>query len=424
MRVLFINPGGHANGGAERSLAELTSGLVERGHDVHVALMAEGDLSTVLRDRGATIAGVVAEELQVAPRHASIGRFVTGAAAAAPRIAGIVKGLRQVIAATEPDVIHSNGFRSHILSPFLAPGSPPIVWSLRDRAPRQLHRSLLKATSTSAAAVVANSAFTASQMDHRSMHVVANPVSPIETVDRDLAREALGIDTDRHVVSVLAHLHPSKGHDVMVDALARWGENDRPVLAIAGGQIYPGSAEYETELRRLAERLRVADDIRWLGSVEDVTDLYSASDVIVHPCRHPEGFGRVVIEAQSARVPIVATDLGGVASLIRHDDTGMLVPSDDAYALHVAIDDVMWPGPRRTRLIERGHAASTNFDRASHTFEVENVYRTVLGMSPLTKPVARPVTATSNRDEVVANEATSPQADEATSAPVSDAAGR
>ena len=388
MRVLFINPGGHANGGAERSLAELTSGLVERGHDVHVALMARGDLATVLRDRGATITGVVADELQVAPRHANLGRFVTGAVAAAPRIAGIVRGLRRAIDSTQPDVIHSNGFRSHVLSPALAPGSPPIVWSLRDRAPRQLHRSLLKATSHAAAAIVANSEFTAAQMKHGAMHVVANPVSPVETVDRATARAALGIDAHRHVVAVLAHLHPSKGHDVMVEALARWNADERPVLAIAGGQLYPGSAEYEAELRATADRLGVADDIRWLGSVKDVTELYSASDVIVHPCRHPEGFGRVVIEAQSARVPIVATDLGGVASLIRHDDTGMLVPPDDVTALHGAVDDVLWPGPRRTRLVERGLAASGNFGRAPHTLAVENVYRSVLGLPSVTAPAS------------------------------------
>lgn len=379
MRILFINPGGHANGGAERSLAELVSGLVERDHDVLVALMAAGGLATELRDRGATIAGVVAEELQVAPRHASVGRFVTGAAAAAPRVARIARDLRQIIASSTPDIIHSNGFRSHLLTPVLAPGSPPVVWSLRDRAPRRLHRSLLSGAAHGAAAVIANSSFTAAQMSHGRMRVVANPVSPVMTVDTTTARASLGIDTDRHVVAVLAHLHSSKGHDVMIDALARWRADERPLLVIAGGQLYPGSSDYERELRHQADRLGVADDVQWLGSVDDVNALYGASDVIVHPCRHPEGFGRVVVEAQSAGVPIVATDLGGVSDLIRHDDTGMLVASDDPRELQRQIDAVMWTGARRTRIIRRGQLAASRFDRGSHTDAVSAVYDEVLG---------------------------------------------
>jgi len=383
MKILFINPGGRARGGAELSLAELIRGLVDRGHEVEVALMATGDASTLFRDCGARIVAVVADELQVAPRHASSARFVHGAVKALPQIGSIVRNLQRVIASSEPDILHSNGFRSHLLTPLLAPGAPPIVWSLRDLAPHRLHRMLLRASSMRAAAVIANSEFTAAQSTHPLVHVVANAVTAIPKRDRRQARRRLGLPADRHVVSVLAHLHPSKGHDVMLAALAHWDAPSRPILAIAGGHHYPGSFEYEKRLLSMADKLGVSEDLRLLGTVEDVADVYAASDVVVHPCRHPEGFGRVVVEANSAGVPVVATDIGGVASLIRHDETGLLVQPDDAVALYKAVDSVMWPGQTRTRLSALGRDAATRFGRDVHVDAVESIYADLLGKTDL-----------------------------------------
>ncbi len=383
MRIMFVNPGGAAQGGAEKSLAQLIAGLTESGHEVHVALMAAGDASTLFRDAGAHIAGVVAEELQVAPRHGAAKTFITGAAKAAPTVAGIISALRRIVVRTAPDIVHSNGFRSHLLSPLFVPRSIPVVWSLRDRAPHELHRALLRVASRSVASIVANSQFTAHQLRHPAMTVVPNPVAEVRSVSTDEARSELGLPINRHIVAILAHLHPSKGHDVMVDALTRWDPTVRPLLAIAGGDLYSESAGYGHKLRRHIKNLGLADDVLMLGNLDDVDLLYAATDVVVHPCLHPEGFGRVVVEAQSSGTPIVATALGGVLDLVAHDETGLLVPPSDPAALFEAVDSVMWPGPRRTRLIAEGRTAASRFAPEVHTARVEEVYERVTGRTSL-----------------------------------------
>ncbi|MCP3934110.1 MAG: glycosyltransferase family 4 protein [Actinomycetia bacterium] len=387
MRILFVNPGGKAQGGAERSLAQLIGGLAERGHEVHVALMATGDASTLFRDAGAHVAGVVAEELHVAPRHGGAAPFIAGATRAAPAIAGVVKALRKIVLRTSPDVVHSNGFRSHVLSPLFVPRSIPIVWSLRDRAPHQLHRSLLRATSRSVASIIANSPFTADQLRHPAMTVVANPIAEVQTVPTNEARARLGLPDDRHIVAVLAHLHPSKGHDVMVEALTHWSPSVRPILAIAGGDLYKGSDSYGRDLGQRVEALGLRHDVSMLGNVDDVDLVYAAADVVVHPSRHPEGFGRVAVEAQSSGTPIVATAQGGVLGLIDHDETGLLVQPDDPAALFEAVDSVMWPGPRRTRLISKGKTAAARFSPEVHTARVVEIYEKLTAL-------------TSNSDEI------------------------
>ncbi len=398
VKVVFISPGGHAQGGAERSLAALIAGLTERGHEVDVVMLATGDAGTLFRDNGATIAGVLADELQVAARHASLGRFVVGAAQAAPALARIGLRLRRLVDACAPDIVHSNGFRSHVLSPAVAQLGVPVVWSLRDVAPRRAHQMLLHAASVSASAIVANSDFTAQQLRHRRVEVVANPVAAVRPRDKTESRARLGLARDRHVVAMLAHLHPSKGHDVAIDALARWDRSVRPVLALAGGAFYPGSDVYRTQLVHQIERLGLLDDVVLLGAIDDVSNVYSAADVIVHPCRHPEGFGRVVVEAQSAGVPVVATNLGGVASLIRDGNTGRLIEANNATALHHAVDECLWPGPTRTRFIAQGRATARRFEPSRHVDRVEAIYLDLAGQPPRVSPESDTTAVAAPRD--------------------------
>ena len=125
MKVLFVNPGGQAQGGAERSLAALIGGMSERGHEPLVALLARGDAATAFTTAGAVV-GVLADELRVAPRHGSTAQFVRGAVSAAPAVLRIGMDLRRLATRHGIDVIHSNGYRSHLLSPILAPGDRPL----------------------------------------------------------------------------------------------------------------------------------------------------------------------------------------------------------------------------------------------------------------------------------------------------------
>lgn len=380
MRIMFINPGGHAQGGAERSLATLISGLVERGHEATVLTMQPGDAATAFRDAGAAISGVLEHQPNWASRHQGGGRFMAKALLTTPDVAKMTWAMRRAIHRSSPDIVHSNGFRSNVLAPFLSVAGVPVVVSVRDSTPNAGQRALLRAAAKYADAIIANSAFTAGQFDHRDVHVVHNPIETPEPPARERARAVLAVSPDRPVVAMLAHLHRSKGHDVMIDALALWPEQERPLLLVAGGDLYAESASYRSEVVARAAALGVADQVRFLGPVDDVSQVLGAADVVVHPCRHPEGFGRTVAEAQAAGVPVVATGLGGVLEIIRHDETGLLVEPDDPGALQAAIDRVLWPGPTRSRLVSMGLTSSTRFRPETHAQAVESVYRTVLGL--------------------------------------------
>jgi len=381
VRILFVNPGGRAQGGAERSLAELISGLTSRGHECFVFVMAPGDATGLFEGVGAHVVGVVEDDLAVADRHRGIAAFASGALRALPTIAGVARQIRAAARTHNVDLIHSNGFRSHILTPLYA-GSTPVIWSLRDHAPRALHRRLLALASTRADAVLANSAFTAGQLHrHPRVRVVANPVAARELPGRSEARRSLGIEDRAVVLALLAHLHPSKGHDTAVDAVAQCGPDVH--LVVAGGHLYSDSSDYEESLRARIAARRLDGRVHMLGTVDDVSNVYAAADIVCHPCRYPEGFGRVIVEAQLAGRPVVATGLGGVLDLVSDGRSGLLIPPDDPAALARAVGRIVDDRVLRSRLMASGRDSAQRFTPERHVEAVVTAYRETLGDDPV-----------------------------------------
>ena len=114
----------------------------------------------------------------------------------------------------------------------------------------------------------------------------------------------------------LGRLHPNKGFDLLLEALAIAREVH---LWIAG------DGPLRVKLERLADQLGVGERVRFLGWRDDVPALLARADLLVCPSLH-EPLGNVVIEAWSAGLPVVATASDGPAGLIEDGESGILVP--------------------------------------------------------------------------------------------------
>lgn len=171
-----------------------------------------------------------------------------------------------------------------------------------------------------------------------------------------LPRAAL--DTPDHVPLLLCmgRLHPVKGHDVALRALA---------LIPDAWLWIAGSGPLEAELRAQAARLGVAERVRWLGWRDDPSALYRAADACLFPSRF-EPLGNVVIQAWAHGAPVVAAAAAGPAALISPGQDGLLVPVDDPAALASATRRLLDDPALRARLAQAGGAsAAERFGRAA-----------------------------------------------------------
>jgi len=192
-----------------------------------------------------------------------------------------------------------------------------------------------------------------------------------------LARKELGIEPERPLIVHVGNIRPHKGHVTLIEAIAVIGQRreDFQVVSV-GGEKHPGDLE---RIRQYATRRGVADKIRFLGRREDALRFVAAGDVFVNPST-VEGLPLAVLEAMALGTPVVATAVGGVPSVVRQGETGILVDPGDPKALAEAI------------LFALDHPAETEgYARAAHrlvesTYSLErmvgayeDLYRSVLG---------------------------------------------
>jgi glycosyltransferase involved in cell wall biosynthesis len=186
-------------------------------------------------------------------------------------------------------------------------------------------------------------------------------------------------DSQRVRLGFVGRLVHVKGVDILVQALARVPVPRRPLLLVAGADTEHGGA-YERWLRQLAASLGVADDIVWLGFVDDITQLYRQVDAVACPSRM-EALGLVPLEAAQFAVPVLASDVGGFPEVIQHGHNGLLVaPNVEAWADAITI--IQSPERRRTLGLAARNTVLTRFSAQAYQRRLTDVYLRLVGPRP------------------------------------------
>lgn len=148
------------------------------------------------------------------------------------------------------------------------------------------------------------------------------------------------------LVVCVGRLHPSKGQDVLISALALLSGP----TAMTRVEFLGGGPMLES-LRQRAEQQGVADRCRFVGLVspDEVLARMSRAKVTIVPSRR-EAFGLVNIESLSVGTPVIASAVDGIREIIRDGEDGYLVPPDDPAALAEKLSRVLQDHALRERL--------------------------------------------------------------------------
>jgi len=144
-------------------------------------------------------------------------------------------------------------------------------------------------------------------------------------------------DKKSFTVCIIGRITPLKGHPYFLKAMARVLNQMPSVRVQIIGDAPAKKQPYKDELILLTKRLGIADKVEFMGNRRDIPQLLSKADCLVLSTITHEAFGRVIIEAQAAGVPVVATQVGGVTEIIDHEKTGLLVMPKDEQAMAEAV---------------------------------------------------------------------------------------
>lgn len=213
-------------------------------------------------------------------------------------------------------------------------------------------------------------------------------VSRFRSVDRRLAarlRQTVGADKRPLLVSV-GGIEPRKGSETLVRALGELKATrcPPPVLAVIGGHSFQDHRAYRDRVLDMLPSLglELGHDVVLLGTVPDeqMPGWYAAADAFAFPSVK-EGWGLVVLEAMSAGLPVVTSDLPVFREYLEHGRDALLVPVGDAPALRDALTRVLDDSELRQCLRTGGHAVAQRFTWSASAAEHQRLYDEVAGLS-------------------------------------------
>ena len=161
----------------------------------------------------------------------------------------------------------------------------------------------------------------------------------IKEADRIKFLKKLNIDANKKIILMPGRLTEWKGQEIFIEALndlkIKYGYKNFIAILLGSDQ---GRKIYKKKLIRLIERFRLNNDVIFLEHAPSMPVAYSVSSVIVSASIEPEAFGRISVEAQSMKKPIVASDIGGSRETIVDNKTGLLFSSSDHHSLSEKLD--------------------------------------------------------------------------------------
>lgn len=383
MRVVLFSVSA-GMGGSETSLLELVRGLAATpGIEPLLVVPRHGPLEERARAAGAATRILPMPEALIAfgewsMRSATqLGRQTATLARAAAAARTYTAAVSSLIGELKPDVIHTNGFKMHVVAARGAAADVPIVWHLHEYLKaRPLSRILLRHHVRRVAAVVANS-----RSVEKDLVESLGRAAPIRTIYnavdlQEFSPQGTALDLDGLAglpptppgvcrVGLLATFARWKGHDVFLRAVQRASV---PLRAyVIGGPVYDtqGSQSTIEELHETAAALGIADRVGFTGFVERPAPALRALDVVVHASTEPEPFGLAIAEGMACGRAVIVSRAGGAAEIVEEEADALATVPGDPVALSQAIDRIAGDPALRARLGSAARlSAARRFDPA------------------------------------------------------------
>jgi len=192
--------------------------------------------------------------------------------------------------------------------------------------------------------------------------------APIDETVRAQHRNRFNLGKEP-IIGMIARLSDVKGPDILIEAMngiLRHVPNAKLLLI--------GEGKMEGELRTMVKRLELSEHVRFFSVVSQTREMLPLFDIFAMPSRQ-EGLGLSIMEAQATGLPVVATRVGGIPSLIEDGKTGVLVDPENSGALADAIvqlfedkDRLGTIGSAGRKFIQENHSSDMMVDKTAKLY--------------------------------------------------------
>ena len=302
----------------------------------------------------------------------------------------VIRAVRELIEAHDPDIVQTHGVKSHFLMRLSGAYRKRrwiafhhgYTWTdVKVRLYNQLDRWSLP----SASKIVTVCRSFANNLENIGIrpeqitihHNSVNAFRPASHENVAELRRSLQIPDGARILLTVGRLSREKGQTDLIEAIALLRkENEGPELRLVIVGEGPDIERLQDEARKSA----AADWIIFTGHQADVTAYYTLADLMVLPS-HTEGSPNALLEAMAAGLPIVATAVGGVPEIVTADREAVLVEKSSPVSLARAIARVLKDGELRTRISSTARSTAASYSPAAYCDFMLSLYGRCLGQS-------------------------------------------
>jgi glycosyltransferase involved in cell wall biosynthesis len=300
----------------------------------------------------------------------------------------VLGALREIFDRNRAHIVETHGTKSHFLVSLLP--ERKFRWiafhhgytteNLKARVYHQFDRWSLRFCDLVVTVCTDFATLLASRGIHRDRIFVVHNSVRAETHDSDAelteeTRQRWNLSGDERVVLSAGRLSREKGHKYLIDAVSMI-VSALPQLRLK--VLIAGNGPFERKLKAQVDKKGLQHCVKFVGHRSDINGLYSIADLFVLPSLS-EGSPNVLLESMAARVPIVATRVGGVPELVKDGESAILVPPADSESLKMAIIELLMNRSRALQLASVGFDnARTVFSPSKHDEHLLSIYDSVI----------------------------------------------
>lgn len=193
-----------------------------------------------------------------------------------------------------------------------------------------------------------------------------------QNYSREKFRKELNVSDDQILIGMIARFSPGKGHEEFIKAARILNSKFNNLKFLIVGEASRGEDRYESEIKKLAESLKL-DNIIFTGFRSDIPEILFSMDIFVFPS-HAEAFGIALIEAMSMERSSVCSNTDGILDIALNNETSLLFNNKDASDLALKTETLILDKDLRKRLGQNSRR------RVNEVFDIEKVTQQTINL--------------------------------------------
>ena len=189
---------------------------------------------------------------------------------------------------------------------------------------------------------------------------------------KPLSHKELGVSEDKFIIGTVSRLEKQKGIEYLLDAVKILIRKNYEISLVVVGM-----GKEENNLKEKVDREGIKEHVSFLGFRRDVLSIIASFDLFVLSSLW-EGFPNALLEAQSLGIPCVVTDVGGSREIVKDGETGIIVPSEDSFAIANAIMKLINDNELREKMGKEAKKAKDIFTVEKMVSKTEALYKELI----------------------------------------------